>query len=324
MKSSANRFYTIMIVPEKTTQVRKILLPAWLVRLGAVGIAVTIVLIGVMVANYGYVMSQVGENSELKTENRRLRQSVQVFKGKMNTLESTMERVKTFSTRLKVITGSEDRGGVAALMKSVPDSATNIGAPKSIPPEVAAIEAELDPRDPERDELQARYQELDLKITGMTAESLALEQNLQDQYERLVDQKAFLAALPTRKPVIGYYTSGFGTRRAPFVGGKVRMHEGIDIANHPGTPIKATADGVVIFASTKAGYGQTVVIDHGYGLQTWYGHTRKILVKKGQKVRRGDTIALLGSTGRSTGPHCHYEVRVNGIPVDPLSYILEN
>lgn len=323
MKSSANRFYTIMIVPEKTTQVRKILVPAWLVRLGAVAIAVTLVLVGVMVANYGYVMSQVGENNELKTENRRLRQSVQVFKGKMGTLESAMERVKTFSTRLKVITGAEDRGGVAALMKNIPDASANTGAPRTVPAEVAAIEAELDPRDPEHEELQSQYQELDLKISSMTAESLALEQNLQDQYEHLVDQKAFLAALPTRKPAIGYYTSGFGTRRAPF-GGKVKMHEGVDIANHPGTPIKATADGVVTFANTKAGYGQTVILDHGYGLQTWYAHTRKILVKNGQKVRRGDTVALLGNTGRSTGPHCHYEVRVNGIPVDPLSYILEN
>lgn len=322
MKSSSNRFYTIMIVPEKTTQVRKILVPAWLVRLGAVAIAVTLVLVGVMVANYGYVMSQVGENNELKTENRRLRQSVQVFKGKMGTLESAMERVKTFSTRLKVITGAEDRGGVAALMKSIPDASTNTGV-RTVPSEVAAIEAELDPRDPEHVELQAQYQELDLKITSLTAESLALEQNLQDQYEHLVDQKAFLAALPTRKPAIGYYTSGFGTRRAPF-GGKVKMHEGVDIANHPGTPIKATADGVVTFANTKAGYGQTVILDHGYGLQTWYAHTRKILVKNGQKVRRGETVALLGNTGRSTGPHCHYEVRVNGIPVDPLSYILEN
>jgi murein DD-endopeptidase MepM/ murein hydrolase activator NlpD len=323
MKASANRFYTIMIVPEKTTQVRKILIPAWVVRLAAVAIAVLIVLVGVMVANYGYVMSQVGENNELKTENRRLRQQVQVFKSKMGTLESAMERVKTFSTRLKVITGAEDRGGVAALMKQLPDASANLGPAREVPAEVAAIEAELDPRDPEHEELRTQYQELDLKISSMTAESLSLEQNLQDQYEHLVDQKAFLAALPTRKPAIGYFTSGFGIRRAPF-GGKVKMHEGLDIANHPGTAIKATADGVVTFANTKAGYGQTVILDHGYGLQTWYAHTRKILVKNGSKVHRGDTIALLGNSGRSTGPHCHYEVRVNGIPVDPLSYILEN
>ncbi len=102
------------------------------------------------------------------------------------------------------------------------------------------------------------------------------------------------------------------------------MHEGLDIANYPGTPIKATADGVVIFANTKAGYGQTVILDHGYGLETWYAHTRKMLVSKGQKVARGETVALLGNSGRSTGPHLHYEVRVNGTPVDPLSYVLED
>ncbi|MCM2279241.1 MAG: M23 family metallopeptidase [Oligoflexia bacterium] len=102
------------------------------------------------------------------------------------------------------------------------------------------------------------------------------------------------------------------------------MHEGLDIANRPGTVIKAPADAVVAFANVKAGYGQTLILDHGYGLETWYAHTRKILVSKGQKVRRGESIAQLGNSGRSTGPHLHYEVRVNGYPVDPLSYILEN
>ena len=102
------------------------------------------------------------------------------------------------------------------------------------------------------------------------------------------------------------------------------MHEGLDIANRPGTVIRAPADAVVSFAATKAGYGQTAILDHGYGVETWYGHTRKLLVAKGQKVRRGDAIAHLGTSGRSTGPHLHYEVRVHGYPVDPLSYILEN
>ncbi len=322
-KPSKNRFYTVMIVPEKTTQVKKILIPAWIIQLAGVGLAIVIVLGGIMATNYAYVMSQIGENNELKTENRRLRQQVQVFKSKMGTLEDTMERVKTFSTRLKVITGSEDRGGAQALMKNIPDAAENIGKPLSIPAEVLAIEAELEPRDPEHGELQKQYAELDATITSMSSDASQIEQSLQNQYESLADQKAFLAALPTRKPAVGYFTSGFGTRKAPF-GGKIKMHEGLDIANHPGTPIKASADGLITFASTKAGYGQTVVIDHGYGLQTWYAHTRKILVRNGARVKRGETIALLGNTGRSTGPHVHYEVRVNGTPVDPLSYILEN
>ena len=157
----------------------------------------------------------------------------------------------------------------------------------------------------------------------MNHNTLLAEQNLQDLYELLIDQKTFLSALPTRKPAIGYFTSGFGVRKSP-IGGRVKMHEGLDVANHPGTPVKATAFGTIKFAGRKPGYGRTVVIDHGYGLETWYGHNRVITVKKGDKVTRGDRIAQMGSSGRSTGPHVHYEVRVHGIPVDPLSYILEN
>jgi murein DD-endopeptidase MepM/ murein hydrolase activator NlpD len=177
--------------------------------------------------------------------------------------------------------------------------------------------------DPAEILLRRDFDMLDTRFSEINTESLYIEQMLQDQYELLADQKSFLAALPTRKPAIGYFTSGFGVRRSPF-GGKNKMHEGLDIANRAGTPIRAPADGTVVFADTKSGYGQTVVLDHGYGLETLYGHTRKILVKKGQKVRRGDVIALLGSTGRSTGPHVHYEVHVHGTPVDPLSYLLEN
>ena len=122
---------------------------------------------------------------------------------------------------------------------------------------------------------------------------------------------------------MGYFTSGFGVRRSPY-GGREKMHEGLDIANYPGTAIRAPADGTVVYAGAKAGYGQTLILDHGYRLETWYAHTRRILVRTGQRVRRGEAIAQLGNSGRSTGPHLHYEVRINGIPVDPLSYILEN
>lgn len=323
-QSSPNRFYTIMIIPEKTTQVRKILIPAWVARGLKFGLAIVAVLTVVMIVNYGYVMNQVSENNELRVENRRLRQQVQTFRSKMDVLENNLERVKVLSTKLKVITGSEDRGGAQALMKNIPDANDVVASDTKGPPsEVAQIENELEPRDPERQVLQKQYLELDAGITTLTAQALVLESTLQDQFETLVDQKAFLAALPTRKPAVGYFTSGFGIRKAP-LGGKVKMHEGLDIANHPGTPIKATADGTVTFADAKSGYGQTVIVDHGYGLETWYAHTRKILVKRNQRIRRGENIALLGNSGRSTGPHVHYEVRVNGIPVDPLTYILEN
>jgi murein DD-endopeptidase MepM/ murein hydrolase activator NlpD len=249
-----------------------------------------------------------------------------------------MERVKTFATRLKVITNIEDQGSMfQSSTYKLPDAASNVGtstSPNSAQIASSAASSETQATetiansdntngDPDDPALRKEYERLDERFTDLNRDTLHVEQILQDQYELLADQKAFLAALPTRKPTVGYFTSGFGIRKSPY-GGRIKMHEGLDIANRPGTPIKAPADGVVSFVDSKAGYGQTLIIDHGYGVETWYGHTRKVTVTKGQKIRRGETVALMGNSGRSTGPHVHYEVRVHGTPVDPLSYILEN
>jgi murein DD-endopeptidase MepM/ murein hydrolase activator NlpD len=331
-----NRFYTVLIVPEKTSQVRRFVIPNWLFKSAAMSCALLSLIGVVMVLDYWYVMGEVGENKQLKMENRRLRQEVQVFKNKMETIEGTMDRVKTFTTRLKVITNIEDRNNLLETLNGkVPDAATNIGVATAATPQTGpsptgvarsntvVANSAVNQDDPEEILLRRDYEQLDSRFSLLNTDSLYLEQVLQDQYELLADQKSFLAALPTRRPAFGYFTSGFGVRKSPF-GGKNKMHEGLDIANRPGTTIRAPADGTVVFANTKSGYGQTVILDHGYGLETLYGHTKTFLVKKGQKVRRGDAIALMGSTGRSTGPHVHYEVHVNGTPVDPLSYILEN
>lgn len=326
----ANRYYTLLIVPEKTSQVRKWVIPSWLVKSVAAGLAVTILVGIVMVLDYWFVMSQISENKQLKLENRRLKQQVQVFKNKMTTIENTMDRIKTFATRLKVITNIEDQSNLLQSLNSkLPDAESNIGTPTAstlpnplTPLPMSSVNSN-DSNDPEESLLRKDYELLDEKFSSLNEASLYIEQMLQDEYELLADQKSFLAALPTRKPVVGYFTNGFGIRHSPF-GGRIKMHEGLDIANHPGTMIRAPADGVVLFAASKPGYGQTLILDHGYGLETWYGHTRRILVGRGQKIRRGDLIAELGNSGRSTGPHLHYEVRVHGTPVDPLSYILEN
>lgn len=338
----SNRFFTILVIPEKTSNVKRFIVPSWVLKGAAVGLAFSALILGVMILDYWYVMNQIGENKQLKMENRRLKQQVQVFKNKMATVESTMERIKTFATRLKVITNIEDRGGglLQALNNGkLPDANTNTGqmtgvkltsstVPVSVSENIQALqELPVDsmgrPANPEDAQLRHEYELLDSHFSELNRETLYVEQMLQDQYELLVDQKAFLAALPTKKPAQGYVTSGFGIRKSPY-GGRIKMHEGLDIANRPGTTIKAPADGVVSFADSKAGYGQTVIVDHGYGLETWYGHAKKLLVSKGQRVRRGEQLALLGNSGRSTGPHVHYEVRIRGTPVDPISYILEN
>ncbi|MCS7234549.1 MAG: peptidoglycan DD-metalloendopeptidase family protein [Armatimonadota bacterium] len=118
-------------------------------------------------------------------------------------------------------------------------------------------------------------------------------------------------------PARGSLTSGFGLRRHPLFG-IVRAHHGVDIAAPWGTPVQAAAAGTVVYAGWFGGYGKLVVVDHGGGLATLYGHLSSIAVSAGQRVRRGDVVGRVGSTGYSTGPHLHFEIRVNGRPVDPL------
>lgn len=125
-----------------------------------------------------------------------------------------------------------------------------------------------------------------------------------------------LAALPSRLPLRGALNSGFGTRLSPWTGAP-EFHAGLDLAAASGTPVKATAPGTVRFAGVAAGYGTSVVLEHGHGIESRYGHLRAISVARGQRVERGQPIGLSGNTGRSTAPHLHYEVLVDGRAVDP-------
>jgi murein DD-endopeptidase MepM/ murein hydrolase activator NlpD len=129
-----------------------------------------------------------------------------------------------------------------------------------------------------------------------------------------------LAVVPSLWPVVGEITSRFGERLDPFRG-EGAFHSGIDIASHYGAPIRATADGVVLEVGRHAGYGRLVVIDHGFGVTTWYGHLSGYNTEVGMSVKRGDVIGYEGDSGRSTGPHLHYEVRINNTPVNPWRYL---
>lgn len=311
----ANDFYTVMIIPSNASKARQIHVPAWAVRAGLVVLPI-LVLIGItLLMDYRFVANQVFENRELQAENRRLRQSVQLYQNRMDSLEASLERIENFSARLKMITNLMDRD---ALSKAIELPLPNASSVTALNQELGDNEKPLT-----REEIALR-ESVDNHFEKLTTESLTLEQSLHDLYELLSDQKSFLNALPTKKPAEGLFSSGFGVRVSPFGDGVEKMHEGLDIANGVGTPIKAPAQASVVFAGRKSGYGQIVILDHGYGLETWYGHTSRILVKPGQLVHRGQTIALIGNSGHSTGSHVHYEVRVHGIPVDPLNYILEN
>ena len=140
-------------------------------------------------------------------------------------------------------------------------------------------------------------------------------------YNSILKRKDALDHIPSIMPAPGYITRGFGIRSDPFTGTK-RMHAGIDIANREGTPIYASADGVVKNIKKMGQLGTTLIIDHGNGIETYYGHILKATVRKGQKINRGDKIAEMGNTGRSTAPHLHYGVKVKNRFVNPMDYIL--
>ena len=131
-----------------------------------------------------------------------------------------------------------------------------------------------------------------------------------------------LAATPSVTPTKGWVTSGFGYRSSPFTRNR-EFHRGIDIAGRVGTSVVAPADGRVRFVGSKRSLGNSIVLEHGYGIESLYGHLSELGVKVGQRVRRGEQIGAMGSTGRSTGPHLHYQVEVNGAPVNPRNYILD-
>ncbi|MCF7824362.1 MAG: M23 family metallopeptidase [Candidatus Marinimicrobia bacterium] len=152
---------------------------------------------------------------------------------------------------------------------------------------------------------------------------ITLQLNSYEQiYSKLTQDVNRLRRTPSIQPVNrGYLTSSFGVRADPWTR-KPRMHDGQDFGVLTGTPVYATADGVVKARNGKTGYGNTVILDHGYGIKTIYAHLSRYVVKPGDNVKRGDLIAYSGSTGRSTGPHLHYEVRVNNVPVNPRHYFL--
>jgi len=162
------------------------------------------------------------------------------------------------------------------------------------------------------------------QIEALRQESLKRLASFQEIGWYIGNQRSLLHATPSMWPTSGQITSLFGYRLSPMQRseeGGGEFHPGVDIANRPDTLIYATANGTVRLAGWTSGYGQLIVIDHGYGIATCYGHTSKTLVKVGDRVSRGQVIAYMGTTGRSTGAHLHYEIRRNGQPVNPMIYL---
>ena len=241
---------------------------------------------------------------EQENEIKHQRSQIQSFAGEIETLKKQLDNLSKFETQVRLIAGIEQTNDANGFI--------GIGG---IPQD------ELDPDMPLEQKHTALIREMHQQTsqTNLAAKKQALD--FESLIQLLEQKKNLLASCPSIKPVDGWITSKFGYRASPFTGRK-EFHSGLDISNKSGTKIVATANGRVSYAAGKRFFGNLVVIDHGHGRITKYGHLKKILVKPGQEVKRGEVIATLGNTGRSTGPHVHYEIQLNGTPVNPLKYFL--
>lgn len=298
------------------------------------GIALLVVVAGLV--DYVGLLAQSVENKRLKAENAQMVGQLQVIEGKVSSLENSLERVKSFTTKLKLITNidSEDRnlnlsmGSQPAPNQPVEDLEQPMA---SRPPlhELEKEDAEFNQKKPLnelRGELSTQpgkdYQVLAIRIDKAILETSMREQSVIDLWEVLSERQSLLSSTPSIRPARGWSTSRYGYRISPF-SGKPAFHSGIDIAAAPGSPVFAPGDGVISYAGYDDSYGKLVTVDHGYGVTTRFAHLSQAYVQVGQRVSRWDVIASVGSSGRSTGPHLHYEVRVNGVPRNPMLYILD-
>ena len=246
------------------------------------------------------IQSLEKQQAEIKSQ----RSQIQRFANEINFLKKQIDNLAKFEHEVRLI----------ADIKQTSDSSGLIGI-GGIPKD------ELDTDIPLEQNHNNLMREMHQQINQTHFAAKRQTVNFEHLIKQLDEKRNILASTPSIRPVDGWISSKFGYRTSPFTGRK-EFHAGLDISNRSGTKVMATANGKVSYAAAKMYIGNMVVIDHGHGRVTKYGHLKKILVKRGQKVKRGDVIGLLGNTGRSTGPHVHYEVRLNGTPVNPLKYIL--
>lgn len=239
-----------------------------------------------------------------KDEIQEQRKQIQAFAQKVDSLKKTVDSLCVFEDKVRLI----------ADIKQTSDSNGLIGIG-------GLSHNRLDYDVPLEEAHDGLIREMHEQVHEAEVVTQTQVQDFEELIDKLNKKKNLLAATPSIKPVDGWITSKFGYRTSPFTGQK-EFHSGLDISNRHGEEIVATADGKVSHAGRKMLLGNLVVIDHGHGRITRYGHLDKVLVKRGETVKRGEPIGLLGNTGRSTGPHVHYEVKINGTPVNPAKYIL--
>lgn len=356
-----DRYFTVMLVPEREKGVRSFRIPRIVFQAFVFLFVSFMILLGILSYDYIKILSELHLNKHLTIENRQLREQIQLFQMKINALNEDLERIDVFEKKLRIITGIEDVDMTQGLKKTGEEDETQ--TKKEVPPQSSLDSSSHELKRLENysnDEeylnlkqlyeqkiatsfglltgysytkewsdmtkqsftLAGQYASFDFKFKILKKFVKDLEVGIHQLDQFILDKESFLRSTPTLLPTKGWITSYYGPRKSHYAG-RVKMHEGLDVGAKSGEGILATADGVITFSGHKPGFGKFVQMDHGYGVETIFAHASKLNVKKGEVIKRGQTIAYVGSTGYSTGPHVHYEVRVNGTPVDPLYFILD-
>lgn len=271
----------------------------------------------------------LSENQTLKLEKQERLAKMQELASKTQMLEATVSRIADEKAEIWAIVkgsdaaqknasssnavssrGGASRGGAPGAERESPEAVLDAVA------NAPAVDVGADAFDGEQYLVETMAEELEMLLVATSA----MQKDLSDLRVSAETYRSKLDHTPSGWPVNGRITSAYGNRRHPILR-ITRFHEGVDIAATHGTPVVAAADGVVVLSGWSGGYGNAVEISHGFNCSTFYAHNSRNVVKVGQKVKKGQIIAYVGSTGLSTGPHCHYEVRIGGRHVDPAPYM---
>ena len=293
--------YTIVVADRRTGVVRRFTLSLWPTLMTVSGVLALPVLIGTgasLKARYE-VASIYAAASSLEIENNNYRIATEALSGQIQGLQAAITELGAKAALDPSLQSAMDK--LPAVVKS-----RAMGGGSSAPAAVGALPALQSPEN----------------TFGLLRELLqGIETRLSSVRADLDKRNALAAATPSIWPAHGWLTSRVGTREDPITGER-DFHPGLDISADHGSPVYATADGLVSQAEPQSGYGNLVVVDHGFGLESRYGHLSRYKVRSGEKVKRGDVLGYVGSTGRSTGSHLHYEVRLNGRLLNPLQLLL--
>ena len=282
--------YTIFVASSRKGSFRKVTLPGYVLHLVAILAAVGGVTVLAAAGSYTRMLWKVGNYNALRRQQDTLKHNYEKLQSSVKDTNERMKSLQSLATEVAMTYGFMRFRQSPFGVNEAP-LASNGGFEQSV--------------------AQFNFLERNAGEAALPTGSLQLLSS---------PSLADLTSTPTLWPVIGHLTGGFGERMDPF-SGEGAFHTGVDISSQYGDAVRVSADGVVIEANERAGYGRLVVVDHGFGLTTYYGHLSSFNVLVGQQVRRGDTIGNVGVSGRSTGPHVHYEVRINGAPVNPMRYL---